>query len=161
MTRDRAHLGYPFPFDAVIMVGPGRGRFWLHPAPDEAATSAAARAEAVNLIGRDRAPEALQLQLADRRSVERVFHGREDALADQDLTARRARAQPGCEAGDRPQRPVVVATFEADPPQCGVSGFDSDAKRQVDAALQPTAGELAEAFLCSERETESPAARDR
>ena len=25
MTRDRAHLGYPTPLDAVIMVGPGRG----------------------------------------------------------------------------------------------------------------------------------------
>ena len=111
---------------------------WLHPAPDEAATSAAPRAEAVNLIRRDRAPEALQLQLADRGSVERVFHGREDALADQDLPTSRNRAQPGGEARDRPQCPVVVATFEADPPQCRVSGFDSDAKRQVDAALQPT-----------------------
>ena len=43
----------------------------------------------MNFVRRDRTPEALQLQFAYRRSVERVFRGREDALADQDLPTSR------------------------------------------------------------------------
>jgi hypothetical protein len=68
---------------------------------DKAATSAGPQAKSMNFVGRDRAPEPLQLQLADRRSIERVFRRREDALADQDLPTSRNRAQPGGKARDR------------------------------------------------------------
>ena len=58
------------------------------------ATRGLVLAESADLVRSDRASEPFELEVAGRRRLDRLLHGREQALADQDLARGRLDAEP-------------------------------------------------------------------
>src|SRR5439155_1328459 len=90
-----------------------------------------------HVVGRDRALESLERQLADRLGVDQVAGGGVDALTDENLPGGRLRAQAEGEIGDGPDGAVVQAALEADGADGRVALGDAEAGMQLVAALAP------------------------
>src|SRR5512147_85239 len=78
-------------------------------------------ADSYDVIRVDGALEAAQGELADRLDLHALFHLAEDPLRDQHLPGLRFAAEPRRKIGDRPDRPIVAALFEADRAERGVA----------------------------------------
>ena len=81
-----------------------------------------------DVVGRDRAGDALELELAGRLHVDHVLDGRVGPLAEQDLAGLGLGAQAGGEDDGVADRGVVIAAFEADPAERRVAGRDPTAR---------------------------------
>ena len=79
--------------------------------------------------------ETPQLKLAEGSRIDGFFDSPDHGLADQDLTRRGVRAEPGGKVRHRPERTIVIAAFEADPAKRRVTCLDSASKAEVCSTL--------------------------
>ena len=108
--------------------------------------------EPSDLVRRDGSTESLQVEISHENRIDRPLDRCEEARADQDLTSRGARAEPGGEVRHRAKRCVVVATLEADPAQRRVPSLDPDPQAKLRPTLPPPARQVFEALLGGDRE---------
>ena len=99
-----------------------------------------ALADAADLVCGDRASEPFELEIAGRRRLDKLLYGREEALADQDLSRCSLGAEARSEVRHGPEDAVVVTRLKADAPDRRVAGFDPDTEPELYSALTPDLG---------------------
>ena len=95
-----------------------------------------------HIIRRQRPPDPLQLELADRLDLYGIFDLRQHSRADEDLPWFGLVAEPRGDVGYRPDGRIVEASFKPDGAERGKSVRNPDAEANVVSQATPPIGKF-------------------